>query len=107
MVTSPFQGIRQPDVDHARLYDRIAIAQVDLDDLLHAREHDHYAAADRQASAGQARAGTARQKRHAVLVAQPHDRLHMDRATRENRHVRAVLFDDEAVALVDHQVTVC
>ena len=61
--------VRQPEVDDARLDDGVAVAVIDFEDALHARQRDHHAAADRQTAAGQAGAGPARQERHVQLVA--------------------------------------
>ena len=47
VVTAAFQRIGQPDVHDTGLYHRIAIPNIDLDDLLHPRQDDHHAAADR------------------------------------------------------------
>ena len=60
-------------VDDARLDDGVAVAGVDFEDPLHAREGDHHAAADRQAAAGQARARAARDERHVRARAAAHD----------------------------------
>ena len=73
VIAGALQSVGQPDVDHARLDDGIAVAKVDFQNPLHPREHDHHAAADRQAAAGQARSGSARQKRHASCIANLHD----------------------------------
>ena len=94
------QVLVERGVDDARLDDGVAVAEIDLENLPHPREDDHHAAADRQAAAGQARARAARHERHAVLVAQLHDRGDFGRRLRKDGHVRAVLFDDERVALV-------
>ncbi len=104
VIAGPFQRVGQPDIDHARLDHGIAIAQVDLQDALHPRHHDHHAAADRQAATGQASARAARQKRHVGHVADLHDRGHVLGRARKDHHIRAVLFDHEPVAFVDHQV---
>ena len=85
VIAGALEGVGEPDVDHARLDDGVAVAEVDLEDLLHPREHDHHAAADRQAAAGQARARPARQERHVVLVADLHDRGHVARSCAETR----------------------
>ena len=90
-------------IDDARLNDGIAIAQIDFQNLLHPRQDDHHAAADRQTAAGQARAGPARQEGDAVFVADLDDRGHVLRRGGKDDHVGAVLFDHEAVALVDDQ----
>ena len=85
VIAGALQRIGEPEVDHARLDDGVAVAEVDLQDPLHPREHDHHAAAHRQAAAGQARARPARQKGHLVAVAQPHDRGHVGRSSGETR----------------------
>ena len=47
----PFEMLGQVHVDQARLDDGVAIAEIDLEDLFHPREHDHHAAAHRQTAA--------------------------------------------------------
>ena len=46
MVAGAGQGLGEPQVGHARLDHGHAVAQVDLEDFVHPREHDHHAAAD-------------------------------------------------------------
>ena len=104
VIAGPLERVGEPDIDHARLHHGVAVAEIDLQDLLHPREHDHHAAADRQAAAGQAGAGPARQERHVVSVAEPHDLGDLLGRARKDHHVGAVLLDHEAVALVDDQV---
>ena len=73
VIAGAGQMLVERGVHDAGLDDGIAVAEIDFENLLHPREHDHHAAADRHAAAGQARAGPARHERHGVLVAQPHD----------------------------------
>ena len=58
MVTLRLEVIRQPDVDDTRFNDGVTITVVDFEDLLHPRQTDHDAAADRQTTAGQTRTGS-------------------------------------------------
>ena len=104
MKAGAFQRLVEPGIHHARLNDGIAIAEIDFLDRLHPRQHDHHAAADRQAAAGQTRARPARHKRHAMLVRQPHDVGDLLGRARKHDHIGAVLFDHKAVALVDEQI---
>ena len=69
VIAGPLELLREVHVDQARLDDGVAIAEIDLENPLHPRERDHHAAADGQAPAGQARAGTARHERDVELVA--------------------------------------
>ena len=69
VVAVRLQVVCQPQVDHARFDDGVAVAVIDLDDALHAGQGNDHAAADRQTAARQAGAGAARQERHAVGVA--------------------------------------
>ena len=98
------QVLVQRRVHDARLDHGVAIAQIHFQNVAHPREHDHHAAAHRQAAAGQARAGPARHKRHAVLVAELHDRRNFARRFRKHGHDRAVLFDHKRIALVNGQI---
>jgi hypothetical protein len=97
--------IGEPKIDDPGLHHGVAIAVVDFEDPLHAREGNHHAAADRQAAAGQAGAGAARQERHVQLVARLDDGHDLLGRSRKNDDIGLVLFDGEAVALVYHQIT--
>ena len=71
--------LRDVEVRHARLDDDAAALEVDLEDAVQPGERDHDAVGDRQRPAGEPGAGAARDERDAVLVAEPHDRLHVGR----------------------------
>ena len=85
-------ALRQMHVDHARLDDGVAVAEVDFEDPLHPRQRDHHAAADRQAAAGQAGARPARHERHVVFVAQLDDRDDLLGRCRERRRRPGMFF---------------
>ena len=74
MISGPFQCVGQPDVDDAGLDDGVAVAEIDLQNLPHACQGNHHPAPHRQATAGQAGAGSAWQEAEAVAIAKPHDR---------------------------------
>src|SRR5439155_24157101 len=88
-----------------RLDDGIAVAEVDFVDLAHARQRDHDAAADRQATAGEAGTGAARHERQVQLVAELDDRGDLFGRGRENDGVGPGPLDRVAVALVDDEFT--
>ena len=89
-----------------RLDHGIAIAQVDLEDPLHPREHQHDASPHGQTAAGQARAGSAGYEGQVVFGGQAHYPGYVGRGAGKNHHVGAVFLDHEAVALEDHPVAV-
>src|SRR5204862_6385009 len=103
VVAVRLEQVGQLQIDDARLDDGVAVADVNLVDLLHAGERDHDAAADRQGAAGEAGPGPAGDERHVQLVAQFHDRRDLLGGGREGDDGRAVLGDGERVALVDGQ----
>ena len=86
------EGPREPDVDDARLDDRVAVAEVDLEDALHPGQADHHPAADGERPAREARPGPARDERHARAVARldRRDQGLRDRSGRRRR--RATFF---------------
>ena len=105
VIAGAGQRLGEPQVGHARLDHRHAIAEVDLENLVHAREHDHHAAADRQAAAGQARARPARDRpaRHACwhsLTTSATCRVDRGKTTAVGR----LTLDREGVAIVDRQL---
>src|SRR5207244_6532773 len=55
--------VGQPEVYHPRLDNGVAVAIIDFEDALHARQRDHHPAPDGKAAARQRRAGAARQER--------------------------------------------
>ena len=104
VVTGAGQGLRELQVGHARLDQGHPVAEIDLKDLVHAREHDDHAAAQRQAAAGQAGSGPASNHRRAVLLAQPHDLGNLLRGTGQYHRVGPAPLDREGVAIVDRQL---
>ena len=98
------QPLVEGRVDHAWLDDGVSVAEIDFPDFAHPGEHDHHAAAHRQPAAGEAGARTTRDERHAALVAKLHHRGDFGSRVGKHRHARAVLLDDESVALVDGQI---
>ena len=106
VIAGPLEGIGEPEIDHARLNDGVAIAEVDFQDLPHPRQRDHHSAADRQTAAGQAGAGATGQIGQAVAVADLHDCRHLLGRFGKDDRVGAVLLDHEAVALENDQLAV-
>ena len=66
--------------------------------------HDQHAVLDRQRAAGQARAGAARDPRHARLGARPHDAPDLLGGAREHRRGRDRVVLEQAVGLVGPQL---
>ena len=104
VVTGAGQGLREPQVGHARLDHGHPVAEVDLEDLVHAGEHDHHAAGQRQAAAGQTGSGPASNHRRAVPLTQPDDLGNLPRGTGQDHRVGPAPFDREGVAIVDRQL---
>ena len=104
VVAGPGQGppelhVQRPGLDHGK-----PVAEIDLEDLLHVREHDHHAPADRQAPACKAGPSPPCHHGHAVLRAEPEDAGDLIGRMGKDHRVRPVLFDREPVALVNDQV---
>ena len=72
-------GARHVEVGHTGLDDDPLALEVDLEDPVHPGERDDDAVRDRQRSAGEPRAGAARDEGHAGAGAEPEDRLHLCR----------------------------
>jgi hypothetical protein len=91
-------------VRHPGLDDDAPVGQVDLEHAAHPRDRDEHALGDGQRAARQARAGAARDPRHAGLRARPHDVADLGRAAGEHDRTgrRAVL--QQAVGLVRAQL---
>ena len=116
------QGLSEPQVGHARLDHGHPVAQVDLEDSIHPGQHDHHAAADRtilvcpsaksgrlagpcqrQATARQAGARSARDHRRAVSPTEFDDLGNLPRGARQNHRLGPVPLDREGVTIVDRQ----
>ena len=67
----------QGGIKHARLDDRHQVVPIDLQDAVHAAQHERQRTVDPGRAAGQPRPLTPRDDRHAVLGRQPHDRAHL------------------------------
>src|SRR5262249_8100826 len=97
--------VSQPLVHDPGLDDREPVRVIDLQDLLHPGQPDHHPAADRDAPAREARPGPASEERHFQFVTNAHDADDLVCGRWEDDNVRLVLFDREAVAFVDQEVT--
>src|SRR5262249_49169635 len=84
--------VGEPEVDHARLDDGVAVAVIDLQNASHARQGDQHAAADGQAAAREAGAGAAGQEGDVQLVAGAHHLHHLLGAGGEDDHLGPVLL---------------
>ncbi len=104
MVAGPFEMLRQMHVDEPRLDDRIAVAKIHLEDLLHPRERNHHAAPDGQTAAGQAGAGPAGHEGDIELVARFDNRDDLLPRLGKQHDVRSLFLYDVAIALIDKQL---
>ena len=104
MVAGPRQGIGELQVEHARLDQGQGVAEPDLQDLVHPREHDHHAVGRRRATAGQPGAGPAGDDRATVFRADSHDLGHLFRGARKDHGQGHAALDGEGVAIVDDQL---
>ena len=102
--------VRRPDgqrdlgVRHARLDDDALVGQVDLEHRAHPRERDEHALLDGQRAARQARAGAARDPRHAGVRAGLDDVAHLARARRQHDDAGRGLVLQQPVGLVRAQL---
>src|SRR5437667_454761 len=92
---------REPEVDQPWLDRRTAVRKVDLEDPVHPVQTDHHAAERGCGAADEARARAARDDRHALTVAEVHDRHDLGRALRQGDGVGDALVEGVHVALVD------
>src|SRR5262249_1899891 len=80
------QVIRQPQVDHARVDDGVAVAVIDLEDALHPCQRQDDPAADGQAPSGEAGPGPAGQEGYVEFVADADDVHDLLGGGREHDH---------------------
>ena len=76
-------GLLERRIDDSGLDDRDKVALVDLDDAVHPREGDRQGALDAGGSSAEARAGAARDDRHAMARGELHDPGHLCRLRRQ------------------------
>ena len=93
----------QSNIDTAWFNDRIPISLIDFQNTIHFGQSNHDSATDGQTSSGQAGSGSARDKRHAELIAFTNDPDDFITIHREHDDVWRILFDDVAIAFVDDQ----
>ena len=95
------QCVREPFVHASRFHDGVPIPRANLEDLLHARQDDHHASADRQAATGETRSCTARKECDLSPAAELDDSGYLVRRLGEDHDIRRVLLDRKTIALVD------
>jgi len=104
MKSGPRQTPVKMSVHDAWLDYRVSIAKIHLFYFAHPREDDHHAATDRKTAAGKTRSGPTGHERQAEFIANLHNGRHFCRIFRKDGDVRAMLFDNEGVTLVDGQI---
>src|SRR5712692_6771058 len=97
-------GLRHVEVGDARLDDDAAARQVDVEDLVHARDGDDDALGDGHRPAGEPRPRAACDERNAVPVAGAEHRLHLVGRLREDDERRDDAISGQPVALVGLQL---
>lgn len=103
MISGPFEPLREVNIHHTGLHDRVPVAEIDLFDLPHAGQADHHTAADGERSAGETRAGTAGDKGNLVLVAELDRFDDLAGGGGKDDDVRNPLLDHVTIAFVDDQ----
>ena len=91
-------------VGHARLDDDALVVQVDVDDPPHPRQDDQHAVLHRKRAARQARARSARDRRHAGVVTRLDDAPHLVRIPGQHRGARHDRVLQQPVGLVRAQL---
>ncbi len=101
--TSVFDGARDVEIHDAGLDNGAGVFEIELEDTVHSREHDHDAAAARERAARKTRSRAAADNGHVVFRCELDDARDVFRGVRKHDQVRARLFD-RAVVLVEDQV---
>lgn len=82
--------VRQIEVQHPRLNPSNAFLEINVDNAVHPRRHDHHRRADRHRAARQAGTRTTWDEWPAVLAAHEHDRADLLGGRREAHHSRRI-----------------
>src|SRR6516225_11682535 len=102
-IAGVLNGQGQVQVDHTRLDHGSLIAEIDLEDAVHARERHGDAAFSWDGTAGKPGAGAAAYQRHFELTPDFDDGRNLFGRTRENDEIGSMLVD-AAVVFVDGEV---
>ena len=101
--TSVFDGASDIEIHHAGLDNGAGIFEIELQDAVHPREHDHDAAAARERAARETCSRAAADNGHVVFRCELDDARDVFRGVREYDQVRARFFD-RAVVLVEDEI---